>query len=92
MLPAGETWKSLETNATYLVEWQLSVQKLGLQLIAKTRLKSQELVGRSGIAPNYWEGAMEFTGTRGMAPVQGVGYLEMTGYDAAVVFGADRKR
>lgn len=92
MTPAGETWKSPETGTTYPIEWRLSAQKVGLYLTCKTRLKSQELVSQSKIAPNYWEGAMEFAGRREMTPVQGVGYLEMTGYDTAVVFGADQKR
>ena len=88
MTPGGETWKSPETGAAYPIEWKLAVPKLGLQLTAKTRLRSQELVSRSRIAPNYWEGAMQFKGVRENTPVHGVGYLEMTGYDAPVVFGA----
>lgn len=88
MTPSGETWKSPKTGARYPIEWSLAVPKLGLQLTATTRLKSQELVSRLRIAPNYWEGAMRFKGVRGNAPVDGTGYLEMTGYDAAVSFGA----
>jgi predicted secreted hydrolase len=92
MTPAGETWKSPETGATYPIEWNLGVPKLGLQLSAKTRLKSQELTSHSQIAPSYWEGAMQFKGVREGAPVSGVGYLEMTGYSEALAFGTKAKK
>lgn len=87
--PSGETWKSPATGATYPVAWRITVPKLGTELNASTRLKSQELLSKSRVAPSYWEGAMEFAGTRGNAAVAGVGYLEMTGYDQAVVFGGN---
>ncbi len=87
MHPAGEIWKSPITGATYPVSWTVSIPKLDLHLKETTRLKSQELSGKSSLSPNYWEGAVEFTGTRGAASVSGVGYLEMTGYDHALRFG-----
>ena len=82
--PQGAPWKSPVTGATYPIQWNISVPKLGLSLIAKTKLPQQELTGTTKFAPNYWEGEMEFSGTRGNAPIHGTVYLEMTGYDRAL--------
>ena len=80
----GAVWKSPVTGAAYPIQWNISLPKLGLALVAKTKLAQQELTGTTKFAPNYWEGAMEFSGTRANAPIRGVGYLEMTGYDRAL--------
>jgi len=90
MTAGSQTWTSAETGVRYPIEWKIIVPQLGLELTAKTRLKSQELTSKSGVAPTYWEGAMEFYGTREGAAVDGVGYLEMTGYDRPVRFGEKR--
>ncbi len=82
--PAGEKWTSPVTHAAYPVHWIITIPKLGLALEAKTPLESQELTGKTKVAPNYWEGAIVLTGTRDGKPLEGVGYLEMTGYDRAV--------
>jgi predicted secreted hydrolase len=82
--PAGEKWTSPVTRAAYPVHWIMAIPKLGITLDAKTPLESQELTGRTKLAPNYWEGAITLTGTRKREPLEGVGYLEMTGYDRAV--------
>jgi len=82
--PQGATWKSPATGAVYPIEWRVSVPKLSLSLIAKTKLPQQELTGKTKFAPSYWEGAMEFSGTRENKATRGVGYLEMTGYDRPV--------
>lgn len=79
--PRGTSWKSPVTGAVYPIEWNISVPKLGLSLIAKTKLPQQELTGATKLAPSYWEGAMEFSGSRSSAAIRGAGYLEMTGYD-----------
>ncbi|HUL14934.1 MAG TPA: lipocalin-like domain-containing protein [Terriglobales bacterium] len=84
MEPAGRTWTSPATGATYPMEWKLSVPKLGVELSVTTPLASQEMTGTSSVAPNYWEGAIELNGTKGAERIAGVGYLEMTGYDRAV--------
>jgi predicted secreted hydrolase len=84
LTPGGAAWQSAETGANYPIEWNVAVPKLNLQLVAKTRLKSQELASKSRLVPSYWEGAMEFRGTQGKAEVDGVGYLEMTGYERTV--------
>jgi len=81
---AGETWTSPDTHAVYPVHWIITIPKLGLALEAKTPLESQELTGKTKLAPNYWEGAIVLTGTRKGEPLGGVGYLELTGYDRAV--------
>lgn len=79
--PGGEMWKSPITKATYPIEWKIRIPQLGIALMAKTLLPSQELTGASKLAPNYWEGAITLSGTRGTEPLNGVGYLELTGYD-----------
>jgi predicted secreted hydrolase len=87
MVPAGEEWKSPVTLAKYPVAWAMEIPKLGLQLNATTRLKSQELARRGKLAPSYWEGAITIQGTREGKSVHGVGYLEMTGYDRPIEMG-----
>jgi predicted secreted hydrolase len=87
LVPTGETWTSSVTAAKYPVAWSMEIPKLGLKLAATTRLKSQELAGRSKLAPSYWEGAIAIEGTRGSVSVRGVGYFEMTGYDRPLEMG-----
>jgi predicted secreted hydrolase len=87
LLPAEEMWKSPVTGGVYPVRWRILVPKLRIELEATTVLKSQELVGPSKAAPNYWEGAIDLAGHRGTAILTGVGYLEMTGYDRPVELG-----
>lgn len=82
--PQGAIWKSPATGAAYPIEWNISVPRLGLFLASKTKLTQQELTGTTKFAPNYWEGAMDFSGTRASAQIRGAGYLEMTGYDRAM--------
>jgi len=82
--PVAEKWTSPVTHATYPIHWIIALPKLGIALEAKTPLASQELTGKTTIAPNYWEGAIALTGTRDGKLLEGVGYLEMTGYDRAV--------
>ena len=82
--PLGERWKSSATGADYPVHWKIAVPRLGIELEAKTRLESQELTGKTKLAPNYWEGAVVLSGKRNGQTASGVGYLEMTGYDRAV--------
>ena len=59
-----EKWTSPVTGATYPIHWKIAILKLGLELEAKTLLASQELTGKSRIAPNYWEGTIILTGQR----------------------------
>jgi predicted secreted hydrolase len=82
--PLEERWKSPATGADYPVHWKIVVPKLGMELEAKTRLASQELTGKTKLAPNYWEGALMLSGKRNAQTTSGVGYLEMTGYDRSV--------
>jgi predicted secreted hydrolase len=84
---AGSSWRSATTGATYPIGWTISVPRLGLELEASTRLKTQELSGSCKFSPSYWEGAMEFHGRRNGSEARGVGYLEMTGYGRPVSFG-----
>lgn len=85
--PEGQTWKSPATSASYPIQWNVSVPKLGIELTGVTPLAAQELAGESKLAPRYWEGAMRFKGQRGGAQLAGTGYLEMTGYDRPVELG-----
>jgi len=82
--PLDQHWTSPATHATYPIAWIISIPKLETELEANTPLISQELTGKTKIAPSYWEGAITLRGHRGKTPLSGVGYLEMTGYDRAV--------
>ncbi len=82
--PAGDKWSSPLTGAAYPIHWKISIPKLAIDLDAKTLLVSQELTGKTELAPNYWEGAIVLAGQRNAQPLSGVGYLEMTGYDRRV--------
>jgi predicted secreted hydrolase len=82
--PLEERWKSPVTGAVYPVHWKIAIPKLGIELEARTPLKSQELTGTTKLAPNYWEGAIVVSGKRNTQAIAGVGYLEMTGYDGPV--------
>ncbi len=78
MMPAGKTWTSAQSKATYPIEWRVDVPRVGLHLEVTTPSADQELAVRIG--PTYWEGSIDVVGQRGGASVRGVGYLEMTGY------------
>ena len=84
--PTGEIWASPITGGRYPIHWRVAIPKLNIELEAKTPLESQELTGKTGFAPNYWEGAIVLTGRRNQESLSGVGYLEMTGYDRPVPF------
>lgn len=85
--PTKDVWRSPITGATYPIAWRVQVPSLQLSLEVKTLLASQELSGKTKIAPNYWEGAIFADGSKGSVKLSGVGYLEMTGYDKAVRLG-----
>jgi predicted secreted hydrolase len=82
--PLDQRWTSPATHVTYPIAWKISIPKSETELEANTPLASQELTGKTKIAPSYWEGAITLKGHRGKTPLSGVGYLEMTGYDRAV--------
>ena len=84
--PDGEIWESPITGARYPIHWRVAIPKFNIELEAKTQLESQELTGKTGFAPNYWEGAIVLSVQRGPQSLSGVGYLEMTGYDRPVPF------
>lgn len=84
LTPEAISWKSPATGATYPIQWKVSIPQFAICLEARTKLPQQELTGSTKFAPNYWEGAMQFSGMRGNAKIHGVGYLEMTGYDHPV--------
>jgi len=86
-LQPGRTWTSPANKSAYPIEWTIRVPSLQLECGLRTRLPGQELIGKFGTAPSYWEGAIELTGTKGGAPMRGSGYLEMTGYAGAVRMG-----
>jgi predicted secreted hydrolase len=84
MESVAEKWTSPRTGAAYPIHWSIAIPRLGIALEAKTPLASQELTGKTKLAPNYWEGAVILAGTRTAKTISGVGYLEMTGYDRPV--------
>jgi predicted secreted hydrolase len=67
-------WRSPRTGAVYPVDPVLSIRlPTGIRrLPLRPLLVDQELDGRAGGSPVYWEGAVTFPGGRG--------YLELTGY------------
>ena len=69
-------WRSTATGATYPVEQELAVRlPAGVRRYRLVPLfAAQELDGRRGGMPVYWEGAVRTSGGRG--------YLELTGYAA----------
>jgi predicted secreted hydrolase len=85
--PAGGIWTSPLTGARYPTQWRVTIPKLSIELEAKAALDSQELTGKTGFAPNYWEGAIILSGQGDRRSLSGAGYLEMTGYDRPVQLG-----
>ena len=78
-LVPGRRWTSPETNASYPMEWQVTLPGERLELNVRSVLDAQEMSGaRSGVS--YWEGAVEVEGNRNGKRKKGRGYLEMTGY------------
>ena len=67
-------WRSPRTNGDYPVEQRLTVKlpEGERSFVLKPLFDDQELDGRSGGLPVYWEGAVTTEGGRG--------YLELTGY------------
>jgi len=84
LLPSGATWSSDSDRAVYPIHWRVAIPSLEIDLDVTTPLKKQELEGKTGLSPSYWEGAIRLAGTRGVRPLIGAGYLEMTGYDRPV--------
>lgn len=84
--PSGKTWTNPDTHAVYPVQWKIVIPKFDIEMEAATPLVSQELAGKSKLAPSYWEGAIVLTGRRGNQALGGAGYLEMTGYDRPFEF------
>ena len=83
-LTPGNTWTSAETGAHYPIAWKVTAPSLGLDAAVSTRLKQQELTGKTMA---YWEGAIEVTAKKEGRSVKAVGYLEMTGYSGPVMMG-----
>jgi predicted secreted hydrolase len=87
LTPQQEFWERPDKTARYPIHWKITIPAMALSLDATTPLASQELLGNSKYAPNYWEGATAVRGQRKDSPITGVGYLEMTGYDRGVQLG-----
>jgi len=75
-------WRSPQTGAVYPVEAEFVVRlPEGVRRFAlKPLFDAQELDGRGGGMPVYWEGAVSTQGGRG--------YMELTGYADAPIGGA----
>jgi predicted secreted hydrolase len=78
--PAGATWRSEASGATYPVAWTITLPKLNLRLQASAAFEDQELRTEESTAVTYWEGSIRVEGTQGSQKINGRGYLEMTGY------------
>jgi len=51
-------WRKMDEPSyrrEYPIHWKVAIPKLGIELEAKTPLESQELTGKSKLAPNYWK-------------------------------------
>lgn len=70
----NQNWKSPRTDANYPVSQTLKIElpEGQREFLLTPLFQDQELDGRSGGLPVYWEGAVTTTG--------GSGYLELTGY------------
>lgn len=79
-LEPGRTWTSPASQATYPVEWRVSLPRERLDLRVAAILDDQELRTPESTGVTYWEGAINVRGTADGTPVTGRGYLEMTGY------------
>jgi predicted secreted hydrolase len=66
-------------GARYPARWRLVMPALGLDVIVRPVLASQELV----TSPRYWEGAVDVSGTRLGKAIAGRGYVELVGYAKA---------
>jgi predicted secreted hydrolase len=77
---ARHLWRSPRTGAAYPVDPVLRVRLPGgVRALPLTPLfPDQELDGRAGSSPIYWEGAVSAPGARG--------YLELTGYASKLNF------
>jgi predicted secreted hydrolase len=71
-----ETWRSPTTGAAYPVVWRLELA--GSVYIVKSRIKSQESDGGSGIGDIFWTGLCDIQDSAGRDI--GSGVLEMSGY------------
>ena len=80
-LEALQTWHSSLTDATYPIEWHVSIPQRQVDFTIQPRLNNQELA-LTGLS--YWEGATRITGTRGGRPLTGEGYMELTGLRRSV--------
>jgi predicted secreted hydrolase len=70
-----DTWSSPQ-GGTYPARWQLTVPRLGLDVIVTPILADQELF----TTVRYWEGAVDVEGNGDAAKLAGRGYVELTGY------------
>ena len=76
-LVPSDDWKSPASGAAYPQTWTISVAGLP-KLIARTRLRDQELQTPNSTDVTYYEGTVGVTDEPGKSV--GEGYLEMTGY------------
>jgi predicted secreted hydrolase len=86
-LRPGGYWKSPSTRASYPLEWKIEVPAMGLQIVAVTPMRNQELVSKGRYSPTYWEGVMDYEALMNGRAIRGSGYLEMTGYDQPIRLG-----
>jgi predicted secreted hydrolase len=79
--PTG-TWYSTATKLTYPSGWHVRIAALGIDLIVRPTVPSQELVDSwkvFGYSQSYWEGSCIVTGTHNGKPVTGRSYAELVG-------------
>lgn len=79
-ITAEEHWKSPHSKAIYPSRWQLTIDKLNLNLDIISNLSDQEMQSPQTTQITYWEGSVRTSGKRQGRAVSGSGYVELTGY------------
>ncbi len=70
-------WRSPISNIQYPVDWRVSIESLGIDLLVEPRQDNQEL----NLGLRYWEGAVTASSVETSASLTGIGYLELAGYN-----------
>ena len=78
-----DTWQSPHSGGVYPAGWQLTIDRLDLDLTVTANLADQEMRSPASTGVTYWEGSVTARGTAGGRPVRGAGYVELTGYAGA---------
>ena len=76
---SGRDWPDPNANATYPLDWTITIPGLSAEISAKPVFDAQSLYDLA--TPPYYEGIGRFTGVIDGKNVTGTSYTEMTAYD-----------